>query len=128
MRDADEQRGRGLSKRPHARAVAGGAEGGALLPRALHAQCPPAIARDFGNRTRHGTQPNGDAETCPVNVVNPRPVIGLTMRDPAVLDSCVPVLFGDAGVIRRVREHIKSSSSSFSPSKSLAKSGTRTKD
>jgi 4-hydroxythreonine-4-phosphate dehydrogenase len=80
-----------------------------------------------------------------VNVVNPRPVIGLTLgdpagigpeiclralREPAVLDSCVPVLFGDAGVIRRVREHVKSSSSSFSPSKSLAKSGTRarTKD
>jgi len=52
------------------------------------------------------------------------------LRDPAVLDSCVPVLFGDAGVIRRVREHIKSSSSSFSSSKSLAKSRTRarTKD
>src|SRR5467141_166161 len=51
--------------------------------------------------------------------MNPRPVICLTMGDPAgigpelclralreasVLDSCVPVLFGNAGVLKRLAE------------------------
>jgi 4-hydroxythreonine-4-phosphate dehydrogenase len=59
-----------------------------------------------------------------------KPVLGLTMGDPAgigpeiclralsepsVLAECVPVLFGDAGVLERIR---KSSSSSFSSSSS----------
>ena len=69
-----------------------------------------------------------------------RPVLGLTMgdpagigpeiclralRDPAVLKRCVPVLFGDATVLARV----KSSSSSFSSSSSKQRnSRRRTKD
>ena len=66
-----------------------------------------------------------------------KPVLGLTMGDPAgigpeiclralrepsVLAECVPVLFGDVGVMKRVQ---KSFSSSFSSSK-LSESRTRT--
>jgi 4-hydroxythreonine-4-phosphate dehydrogenase len=63
--------------------------------------------------------------------MNSRPILGLTMgdpagigpelclralRDPGVLRRCVPVLFGDAGVVKRVR------------ASALKKSRTRTKD
>lgn len=66
-----------------------------------------------------------------------RPVLGLTLgdpagigpeiclralREPAVRARCVPVLFGDAAVLERVQ---KSSSSSFSSSKTNKKPGTR---
>src|SRR5439155_21465569 len=70
-----------------------------------------------------------------------RPILGLTMGDPAgigpeiclramrepsVLKICTPVLFGDAGVLRR----LQSSSSSFSSSSSKinSKSSKRTND
>jgi len=54
--------------------------------------------------------------------MRPRPVIGITMGDPAgvgpelclralrepkVLEQCVPVLFGDAAVIKRVANHLR---------------------
>ncbi len=66
-----------------------------------------------------------------------KPVLGLTMGDPAgigpeiclralrepgVLAECVPVLFGDAGVLKRV------ASSSSSSSKKTSEARTRTKD
>ena len=77
--------------------------------------------------------------------MNTKPVLGLTLgdpagigpeiclralREPAVLARCVPVLFGDAVVLERVK---KSSSSSFSSSSSKSSAGnsrtrTRTKD
>ena len=74
--------------------------------------------------------------------MNWRPILGLTMGDPAgigpelclralrdsaVRRCCVPVLFGDAGVLRRVRKSL-AKSSSFSSSKSGNRSRTRTKD
>lgn len=79
--------------------------------------------------------------------MNSRPVLGLTMgdpagigpelclralRDPAVLGQCVPVLFGDAGVLQRFeKEAGLSSSFSFSSSSSKlfeSRARTRTKD
>jgi 4-hydroxythreonine-4-phosphate dehydrogenase len=70
--------------------------------------------------------------------MKPRPVLGITMgdpagigpelclralREPAVLKACIPVLFGDAAILRR----LLSSSSSFSSSKRNGKSKTRTR-
>ena len=75
--------------------------------------------------------------------MNARPILGLTMgapagigpelclralRDPGVLRRCVPVLFGDAGVLQRLGRSLdKSSSSSFSSSKTGNRSRTRTR-
>ena len=72
--------------------------------------------------------------------MNAKPVLGLTLgdpagigpeiclralREPAVLARCLPVLFGDAGVLRRIKS---SSSSSSSSKKAESRTRTRTKD
>jgi 4-hydroxythreonine-4-phosphate dehydrogenase len=50
------------------------------------------------------------------------------LRDPGVLRRCVPVLFGDVGVLQRLGKSLgKSSSSSFSSSKTGNPSRTRTR-
>ena len=73
-----------------------------------------AVADDGGG-TRGVAQRTGEIESA----MSHKPILGLTMgdpagigpeiclralREPAVLAECVPVLFGDAGVLRRLAE------------------------
>ena len=140
---ADEYRGGTLPEGPHVN------ESLTFLKAAVSCRglCAPHVLpplRQFPTPTHLAARPDVPIATAQRKIMKTRPILGLTMgdpagigpelclralREPAVLRRCTPVLFGDAGVLQRLEKLLgksSSSSSSSSSSKSRHQSRTRT--
>src|SRR6202000_2448066 len=116
---AHEHHRRALPKRPHAERIVVRVKGRHVLPRTLFAARAPAVAYVDGAAGGTVAARKGAAAFAEREMKTARPILGLTMGDPAgigpeiclralresaVLAQCTPVLFGDAAVWKRVAQ------------------------
>src|ERR1019366_4604517 len=105
--------------------IAGRSQGGDALSRSLRSARLAAVIDIDGAGNQIPTRRNVPAAFAQRKHMSAKPILGLTMgdpagigpeiclralREPAVLAECIPVLFGDADVLKRVASSSSSSS------------------